>query len=417
LRSSKNNISNFLFIIFLIALSTVLVGLAIILYSGVFEYLSASSKARFSYNPYFGLIITPALFWVSAYLCRRFSPNSSGGNLKHIKDALDHSKPYAQNPKKISVFLSFKSAAISAVSSLICVFGGGALGREAPAVYISASIFAGIATKFKKIIPQINMHNWIFAGSAIGLAAAFTAPIAGFAYVVEKVLKNRQYNLKTNLVWTLLVVLIFEFFLRQGKDIMAIKELAFSFEDDRQMTLIILISIICGLTAYLFKHLASYLRNKLVETKSKNWYFVPVIAGILVAIISIYSGESSFGGGLYATQEALSGNLTLSYKEVLGRISNTLITFVSGPAGGMVAPAINIGAGIAAIIGELFAYSDTKILILVGMSAFLAIILGEPVTSAIVIFEITDQPISNLPFLIFASLIAIAVGKIIRRLS
>ena len=410
---SKAKLFNFL----LISVTTIVVGLAVIIYCHIFEELSFLAKARFTINPYSGFIITPAMFWFSAYLCRRFSPNSSGANLQHIKDALDHSKPYAQNPKKISVFLSFRSAVFSFISSLICVFGGGALGREAPSVYISASLFAGVATKFKQKIPQINMHNWIFAGTAIGLAAAFTAPLAGLAYVIEKILKNRQYNFKSNLFWVLVAMLSFEIFLRQGKDILAVRELAFSFNDDMQMLLIILIAVVCGVLAYLLKILSSYLRNKLMDIKSNFWHLVPIIAGLLVALISLYAGKSSFGGGIESTKLVLNGAIDLGYKEVLGRIFNTLINFISGPAGGMVAPAIAIGAGIAAVIGGIFIYSGVQILILSGMSAFLAIILGEPVAAAIVIHEITDQPISNLPYLIFASIIATSSAKIIKRMA
>ena len=160
----KNNPAlNFILII----ITTLIVGILIGCYCDIFYALDLLAKDRLIQNPASTFIITPLLFWISAYLCRKFSPNSSGSSLDHVKSALNQSKKYPQNLQKIATFLSFRIAIFSAISSLISSFGGGALGREGPAMHISTSIFAAVAYKLKNKIPQIDLQSWIFAGSAV----------------------------------------------------------------------------------------------------------------------------------------------------------------------------------------------------------------------------------------------------------
>ncbi|MFT5703412.1 MAG: H+/Cl- antiporter ClcA [Rickettsiales bacterium] len=393
-------------------MTTASVGVVISIYCDLFSSLDLLAKERLIKNPLVTFIVTPLFFWVAAYLCRKFSPNSAGSNLEHIKSALEQTKHY-KSSKQVSNSLSFKSALVSIVSSLVCSFGGGALGREGPSVYIAASFFAGVSEKLKKIIPKINPQNWIFAGSAVGLAVAFNAPFAGLMYVTEKLVKNRYYNFNTNMFCTLVAMTVFAFFLEKENSVFNIYDLGFTFET-KQILLMILISAICGFVAFFFKKINFYFYQITVGIKSKFWHLVPIIAGLVVAITSFYCGIYSFSGGIETANAALNGHVLLSYKEVLGRLLNTTATFLSGSAGGLVAPAVTIGAGIASIVATIFSYAGIKILILTGMVAFLAVVLEEPITSAIIIYEATNQSTSSLPFLILASTTSILIVKLLK---
>ncbi|MFT6259284.1 MAG: H+/Cl- antiporter ClcA [Rickettsiales bacterium] len=399
--------------IFLIALTTLFVAILVEAYSGLFGQFGIMAKERLINSPVVAFITTPVLIWLAAYLCRRFSPKSSGGSLEYIKIALDKSKDKSENPKKVASFLSFHSAVFSLISSLIACFGGGGLGREAPSVFISASIFAGIAGKLKKRISTIHLQHWIFAGSAIGLTVAFNSPIAGLAYVIEKLLRDKGFDFRRNIFWTLIAILAFVIFLQKEHHLFRTEDLGFEF-DIRQIALMILVAVSCGVFALGFKKATKYLHDRLIRVKSNYWHLIPITAGILIASISLYAGIHSFSGGILTASQAVNEEIILSYKEVFGRILNATITFASGAAGGLVAPSIAIGAGIASIIGGLFIWATIKILLLVGMASFLAVILGEPIAAAIVIYETTDQSVSSLPFLILGALIAVLVGKILK---
>ena len=119
----------------------------------------------------------------------------------------------------------------------------------------------------------------------------------------------------------------------------------------------------------------------LVDHKSPAGIFSAVHH--LKNLIGMTGGIHSFSGGIKSAQDALSGAYSFfSYQEVLARLVNTMVTFISGCAGGLVAPAIAIGAGIGSLFGHLMIGIDIKIFILSGMVAFLSPVLGMPFTAA-----------------------------------
>lgn len=409
-------IKNYLYPVLLIVITTILVGVVIGFYCDLFGYFDLMAKDRLLKNPLIYLVTTPILFWIAAYLCRKFSPYSSGNLLEHIKTALENSEDSQKNAKKIDKILNLRIVIVTFISSLILAFGSGALGREAPSVYMSASLFASVGQKFRNLTEKISLQSWIFAGSGVGLAIAFNAPIAGLAYVVEKLIRSKKYDFRGNLLWSILALTIFVFFFQKIDPVFLVIELDFKFSNN-EIFAIILVSLVCAIFAFAFKKINFYIHNKLIFIKSTRlWHLVPITAGILVAIISFYSGIYSFSGGIKTANDALAHqDILLSYKEVVGRIFNTFFSFSSGAAGGIVAPSITIGAGIASIIGSFIDVVDLKILMLVGMVSFLAIVLGEPITAAILIYESCHQSLSSLPFLIFASLISVSIIRLIKK--
>jgi H+/Cl- antiporter ClcA len=70
-----------------------------------------------------------------------------------------------------------------------------------------------------------------------------------------------------------------------------------------------------------------------------------------------------------------------------------LLSFTTGSAGGVFAPALGAGASIGSLISSWFhlSDSDTNLLILCGMVSFLTGVTRTPFTSAILVLEMTDR--------------------------
>lgn len=388
------------------------VAIFILIYCKIFNDFGLIAKTRLLNNPIFFVVFTPLCFWLSAYLCRKFSFYAAGNSMEHIKQSLDILQNNPQNYQKISPFLSFKLVFIKAISSLICCFGGGALGSEGPSVHMSASIFVTSAVKLKKFLPKINFETLIYTGSAAGIAIAFNAPFSGFVYVAEKMLRLGSKNLVANLVWTSFAILIIALVLVKANPIFVAIESQFYM--GYHLLLFILIAVFCGFLAVIFKKTNSYFFTKIAAIKSNWWHLIPIICGLLVALISLYNGIYSFSSGIQTVNWALASDISLlSYQEALARFVNTIITFISGCAGGLIAPAIAVGASIGSTFSPLITYIDINLFIIIGMTSFLAAVLGEPITAAIIIFESTAQPISSLPFLVTTSLIAVVTMKFV----
>lgn len=397
---------------FCLAFTGALVSIFILNYCDFFYDLGIVAKDRLIKNPLLAFFMTPIMFWISAFLCRKFAQNAAGSSLDHVKSALITLEKNPNSFEKISTFLNLRIVVVNCISSLVSTYGGGALGREAPAVHMSVSIFAVVASKLKSIIPAITLESWIYAGSATGLAIAFNAPIAGFIYVVERlVIAKSKQNFISNLCWTAAALFVAIAILHKTDPLFAIYPI--DFELSFQLVMVALVAMICGMTAFLLKKVAILFYKKFAAIDSNLWHFIPIIMGFGVSIVSVYAGIYSFSGGIKTAQDILSSaEPIITNKEVIGRLVNTILTFVSGCAGGLVAPAVAIGASIGSAVSLIADGLDAKIFILGGMAAFLSPILSVPFAAAMVILETTDQPLMAFPFLIFSSIISFTVAKL-----
>lgn len=381
---------------------------SLLLYCQAFYDFGTLAQERILISPLYAFFTTPLLFWVSAYLCRTYAISASGNNIENLEKALNEIK----KGEKPSAFFSFKTIVICAISSLVATFGGGSLGREGPSIQIAAGIFFITSEKLKKFLSKINPETWIYAGVGTGLAIAFGTPFAGLICICEKSFNLKSRKIFSNFVWSIPAILTFTILHSKTAPLFATEQVGFIY-NLREIALITLLAVICGLITIIFKKVSEFFYHKFVAIKSTTWHLIPVTAGLLVAIISAYYGMYSVGGGIKTTNDILANvEVFSSYDEVIARITTTILTFISGSAGGIVAPAIAIGGGIGSIASQLLVSFDPRIFILCGMSAFLGSMIGTPITAAMIIFETTDQPFSAFPFLLIASIIAFACTKI-----
>ncbi len=410
--NAKKNFQENFYSLALIALTTALAAIFIFYYCRLFYDFGILAKERLLKNPLLAFFTTPFLFWISAYLCRRFARKSAGITLTHIESSLIQLKKTPESVGKVKTALNFRSVIVSALSSLLATFGGGALGREAPSVYMSASIFVIIAQKFKKFLPQISLKAWICAGTYAGFAIAFHAPIAALVYVAEKIFYTKSKIFLNEIFWMSIPLLMVILVLQKSEPLFGFYGSNFRFSSE--LLLIILIAVVCGIVALFFKKISTFFYQKVEKIESGLWHLIPIICGFVVSFFSFYGGINSFSGGIKTAEYILAGG-NVSYDEVFARIINTFLTFIAGCAGGLVAPAVAIGAGIGSVFSQLFENVDARIFILSGMVSFLSPILLTPFAAAMVIVESSGQKISIFPLLFFCAVISLLMTKIITR--
>lgn len=378
-------------------------------YGESFNLLGFLAKERLLQQPYLVFIITPLLFLVSTYICRRFSPEMSAGNLNNFDEAVSSLNKHPKNFRKIEKNFGLKTIWVTYFSSLISTFAGGALGREATSVQMSSSLFSSMAHRFRPFLPKINLESWLFIGGGVGLTLAFNAPFSGFFYVVERFFQKERFaifkskQLLKVFVVTAIVCLICEIILAKIEDVFKINPLHF-FYNSKQLYFIIFVALSCSFIIYFLKRISSFFFEKFAKSKSKLWFLTPIICGLLVAITSWICGIYSFSGGILTIHEALlSHHQILTFKDFFGRVLNTIFSVISGNAGGVVAPSMAIGTSFGSFVGSFAGEIDSKTLMLVGIAASLAIILKRPFVGALLTLEITSQPLYNMPFLVLAS--------------
>jgi len=125
-----------------------------------------------------------------------------------------------------------------------------------------------------------------------------------------------------------------------------------------------------------------------------------LITGLLAVVAFLAIGARGITGGGYATlSAALTGNL--GWKVLLGvgvlKFLATAASYGSGGAGGIFAPTLFIGGMLGGCLGifdqEILGNYDNQIggFALVGMGAVMAAVVRTPITSVLIIFEMTHS--------------------------
>ena len=106
----------------------------------------------------------------------QIAPAAAGSGIPQVK--LAFWKEFGHSPRRI--------AAIKFFAGIISIGGGQSLGREGPTVQIGSNLASSLARLLG--VSKQNKRAASAAGAAAGLAAAFNAPLASVAFVLEEVI-------------------------------------------------------------------------------------------------------------------------------------------------------------------------------------------------------------------------------------
>ena len=164
------------------------VGLIAVAYAKLFAITESGSSFLFHHYKWMFLCITPLCFIIAWWLIKQFAPYARGSGIPQVMAAIELATP--KHNEKIKKLLSLRIIFIKIVSSIVLVFGGGAIGREGPTIQIAGSVFRKINLWLPDWWPKISKRNMIMAGAAAGLAAAFNTPLGGIVFAVEELTKT-----------------------------------------------------------------------------------------------------------------------------------------------------------------------------------------------------------------------------------
>ncbi|HNG96040.1 MAG TPA: chloride channel protein, partial [Acidobacteriota bacterium] len=179
------------------------------------------------------------------------------------------------------------------------------------------------------------------------------------------------------------------------------------------LLLYVLLGIAAALVSIVFTDLLLLLRRKFRQSRILPGWARPAIGGLVTGVLAVVAilwlNESGVTGGGYETlNRALAGVLDIRVMLALCalKVLATTFSYSSGGAGGIFAPSLFIGAMVGGVIGYLdvglFQHSTAEIgaFALVGMGAVFAGIIRAPITSVLIIFEMTGSYELVLPLMI-----------------
>jgi H+/Cl- antiporter ClcA len=372
-------------------IASLLTGLVAVLFTRLFTLLETIRTLVFQHTAWLFFFITPVCFIVAWLLVKIFSPYSRGSGIPQVMAAIEFTTPKYNS--LVDKLLSIRIIFVKILSTLMMIFGGGVVGREGPTIQIAGSIFRKVNQILPSWWPKISKRNMISAGAAAGLAAAFNTPLGGIVFAVEELTKTHISYFKTALFTAVIIAgltaqgLLGPYLYIGYPNVNNISPWIFFS--------VILVAIICGLAGSAMSKLMLFLlkwRSSL--QKISHQYFYIIISALIIASFAFFVDQRAFGSGKeIMTTTLFTPNKFVTWYTPLLRIGDQILSFTTGAAGGVFAPALGAGASIGSLLSSWFHLSDadTNLLILCGMVSFLTGVTRTPFTSAILVLEMTDR--------------------------
>jgi CIC family chloride channel protein len=310
----------------------------------------------------------------------------------------------------------------SALASFITLSSGGSTGREGPVVHMAAVI----STKVCRFIKADGVTGRDLLGCAVAAAvsASFNAPIAGALFALEVVLRHFAVHAFAPIViasvaGTVINRLEFggvtEFRLAQPEMLQFYVELP----------AYLMLGLVCGLVAVVLMRAVFWADDlgTVVQTRTglPRW-LRPAVAGALLGGIAIFFPHI-IGVGYETTSLALTGTLGLQQVMIFAviKVIAVAITMAGRMGGGVFSPSLMVGAltGLAFGLIATGVFPDVSgsvtLYALAGMGAVAAAVLGAPISTTLIVFELTGDWQTGLAVMVSVSLSTALASRLVHR--
>lgn len=353
-------------------------------------------------------ITAPIAIIVSFLLGHFFSKESLGSGIPQIIAAVETKDD--ESPL-LARLLSFKMLVIKMLGACACVLGGGSTGREGPTLQISAGIFYQLSRLWPKNLPKPPQNLMILAGGAGGLAAAFNTPLGGVVFAIEELSKLHMNLIRTSLFQAVIIAGLISQVLLGNYLYLGHQNLDTSFAWIFLQT--ILVASVVGIISAAFAE-SLYLIGRWRKDKTfQTQLLMTVLCGCLFSVTIWLCGPATVGGGKRFMTEILANpNSDGSLLIPVARLFGNFFTYIGGVIGGVFAPALASGAAIAQFMTVELGLQSPRVMILVGMVAFLTGVTRSPFTSFVLVLEMSDSHEIVL-YLMLSSFVASLVSRLV----
>ncbi|MBM7069305.1 chloride channel protein [Actibacterium sp. 188UL27-1] len=310
----------------------------------------------------------------------------------------------------------------SGAASLITLGSGGSTGREGPVVHLAALLSTWVSNKIRA--DGITGRDLLGCAVAAAVSASFNAPIAGALFALEVILRHFAVHAFAPIVIASVagtVVSRLQFGNVTEFSLPTIGGVAFYVE----LPAFLLLGLGCGLIAVVFMRSIFVAEDLATEMQARlrlpRW-LRPAIAGGLLGIIAIWFPHI-IGVGYETTSAALTASLGFEQAVifVLLKVVAVAITVGGRMGGGVFSPALMVGA----LTGLAFGLVATSIFpnvsgsetlySLAGMGAVAAAVLGAPISTTLIVFELTGDWQTGLAVMVAVSMSTALASRLVDR--
>ncbi|MDD5200708.1 MAG: chloride channel protein [Terrimicrobiaceae bacterium] len=340
---------------------------------------------------------------IAGWLMQRFAPDAAGSGIPQVKIAY----------QRRETDFSWRLIAVKFAGGVLSIGTGSSLGREGPTVHMGAALANKIGRWFHE--SPGGRLNAVCAGSAAGLAAAFNSPLAGVALVLEEIAGGRDQAkfAGRSLFAAALAVLIVYLMLGNHAALPLRANIPLEW---RALWLSPVVALVAGLAGIAFQwstlRLRGWMKRSPIPPALRPACGAAVGCAAAVAAFALTGRLGVFGLGEGDLLATLQNHLAWSVAGCLlaAKILATTFCYGAGGCGGIFAPLIFFGGMSGTLVFGLAQSAfgldpdDQTMLSLIGMTACLCSVVRAPITSILIVTEMTQQ-LQALPALMVAAVI------------
>jgi len=312
---------------------------------------------------------------------------------------------------RMSLFTGLKAALVSA-ASIGC---GASVGREGPVVHLGASLGAWVSKRLH--LARAPSRTLLGCGVAAAVAASFNAPIAGTFFALEVVIGHYALTAFTPVVIASVVGTIVSR-MHYGDYPAFIMPQTLSIVSFWEFPAFALLGAVSALTAIIFMRSILFAEDLVRRTPLPPWGR-PAVAGFLVGGIAL-AFPQVLGVGYEATDAALSDlyPLWLLIALIALKTAATAISLGCGFGGGVFSPSLFIGAMVGGAYGFIATSAFPELssghgaYTIIGMGAVAGAVLGAPISTILMVFELTNDYAITIGIMIATSIASIITEQV-----
>ncbi len=313
-----------------------------------------------------------------------------GGRAQGVADVIE-----ARAVKNGSI--SARTGVATALVSAISIGAGGSAGREGPAVHLGASIASLLDDRFG--FSAQDRRTLLGCGAAGAVAASFNAPIAGVLFALEVVMGAYGLSIFGPIAAASVTAAVVA--RTHLGNYPAVAAPAYGDIATVDVALAAVLGLLCGIVATAFLLATEQLTlavRRAADKRKISYVWLPPVGGSIIGVMGALHPEV-LGVGYEAVTNVFEGAYAvdvLLFLLVL-KIAATAVTLSCRFGGGVFSPGLVIGAFAGATFGGIVAgeaptaTAGPAFYAMVGMGAASGAIIGAPISTTLIVFEMTGD--------------------------
>ncbi len=380
------------------------------------------APSGFDFSPWMVVAVVTVGGLVSGLIVYCLAPEAEGAGTDAAADAFHNKKGYIRSR------VSF----VKTIASAVTLGTGGSGGREGPIAHIGAGVGSWLATRLE--LSNRDRRILLAAGMGAGVGAMFRAPLAGAIFAGEILYSDSDLEADVIVPSAIASIVAYSVYtqsipLEQRFQPILVTGLTHTLTSPVELLLYTLLALVLLLSAGLYVRMFHWTQGAFRSLPIVP-HLRPAIGGLLAAVIGIslfmvmgqnHDALGVLGTGYGTLQRALIGEpeLTMRMLAIIAIIKmvTTSLSIGSGGSGGVFGPSMVIGGCVGAAFGQAMHQffptlaPNPETYAVVGMAGFFAGVARAPISTIIMIRELTGDFGLLVPTMLVSTLTFIASGR------